>query len=579
MAPFKVGSVDVKMRDTRRPQAPPAAPKTVELPAGHKKRPDCRAVTSPIILDQDQILTLRDGVKIRADIYRPKTDEKVPAIVMWGPYGKSGSGLLNIHTVPLRAGIPTEKLSGYENFEGLDPIEWVPRGYAIVNIDARGVGDSEGDLYWWGTAEGRDGSDAIEELAKLPWCSGKVGLAGNSWLAISQYFIAAQQPPHLAAIAPLEGLADPFREESFRGGIPSTSFSQSIADILSGRQQQEDTCAMVKSFDTTNDYLEDKRVDFSKVQVPAYIGASYSSDLHGVGSLRAFEEIPHDNKWLVLHETQEWYDLYTSERTEDLNRFFDHYLKGAENDWLQSPKVRLALLNYTKPPIVNKVFSDIPWHLPSAVSRQLHLTYDKKLSAEKASLASEISYQADTADQVVFTYDIPSKTAVVGPSTLTIDISSSDHDDLDVYTHIYKADANGNILSNKNIPTPESLSAEKEALLTKNRVFRYWGPEGILRASHRHQSAELATKSWRPLSHKYIQKVKPGDVVRLEIQLWPTGIVFEAGEKLVLKISGEKIGIAALPTLAKAPNPNKGKHVLHVGGQFEGHLQLFTIDV
>lgn len=50
---------------------------------------------------------------------------------------------------------------------------------------------------------------------------------------------------------------------------------------------------------TTNDYVEDKRADFSKVRVPAYIGASYSSDLHTLGSLRAFEEIPHPNKWYL----------------------------------------------------------------------------------------------------------------------------------------------------------------------------------------------------------------------------------------------------------------------------------------
>lgn len=120
------------------------------------------------------------------------------------------------------------------NERRLDPAEWVPRGYAIVNVDPRGVGDSDGNILFWGTAEGRDGHDAIEEIAKLPWCSGKVGMAGNSWLAISQYFIAAERPPHLACIAPLEGLADLAREETYRGGIPCTTFSRWIADILSG---------------------------------------------------------------------------------------------------------------------------------------------------------------------------------------------------------------------------------------------------------------------------------------------------------------------------------------------------------
>lgn len=74
--------------------------------------------------------------------------------------------------------------------------------------------------------------------------------------------------------------------------LPTPIYSRSL-----GRQQQEDVAAMAKSTTTTNDYLEDKRADFSKVKIPAYIGASYSTDIHTIGSLRAFEEIPHPNKW------------------------------------------------------------------------------------------------------------------------------------------------------------------------------------------------------------------------------------------------------------------------------------------
>lgn len=120
MAPFKVGSVDVKMRDAIPMEGPLATPKTTELPAGHKKREDCRPLPCTMVFESDQILTMRDGVKIRADIFRPMMEDRVPTIVMWGPYGKSGSSLLNIHTVPLRAGIPSERLSGYEDFEGQD---------------------------------------------------------------------------------------------------------------------------------------------------------------------------------------------------------------------------------------------------------------------------------------------------------------------------------------------------------------------------------------------------------------------------------------------------------------------------
>lgn len=103
-----------------------------------------------------------------------------------------------------------------------------------MNADARGVGDSEGDIRNWGTGEGRDGHDAIEEIAKLPWCTGKVALAGNSWLALIQWFIAAERPPHLACIAPFEGCSDQLRETLCRGGIPDTAFSGMINHVVAG---------------------------------------------------------------------------------------------------------------------------------------------------------------------------------------------------------------------------------------------------------------------------------------------------------------------------------------------------------
>ena len=125
----------------------------------------------------------------------------------------------------------------------LDPAEWVPKQYAIVNVDARGIGDSEGDMRWWSTAEGRDGHDAVEEISQLPWCTGKVSLAGNSWLAIAQWYIAAEHPRHLTCIAPMEGVSDPFREHMCRGGIPNTRFAGPLAKTFIGKHTHTRTHA------------------------------------------------------------------------------------------------------------------------------------------------------------------------------------------------------------------------------------------------------------------------------------------------------------------------------------------------
>ncbi len=86
----------------------------------------------------------------------------------------------------------------------------------------------------WGTLEGQDGHDFVEQTAAQPWCSGRVALAGNSWLAIAQWFIAREHPPHLACIAPMEGLSDVLRENVGRGGIDNSVFLKMIASALMG---------------------------------------------------------------------------------------------------------------------------------------------------------------------------------------------------------------------------------------------------------------------------------------------------------------------------------------------------------
>lgn len=56
---------------------------------------------------------------------------------------------------PFRCGVPLDRTSGYEKFEAPDPADWTGRGYAIINIDARGAGDSDGDIASWGDQVGR----------------------------------------------------------------------------------------------------------------------------------------------------------------------------------------------------------------------------------------------------------------------------------------------------------------------------------------------------------------------------------------------------------------------------------------
>ncbi|KAF5485396.1 Cocaine esterase [Colletotrichum siamense] len=577
MAPYYVNSIEVLQRPaTAPPWEHPKEPTRVELPAGHKKTPDRRPLDCDIILERDQLLTLRDGVRIRADIFRPKTEGKVPAVLMWSPYGKTGTGALNLDKVPLTAGVPLSKLSGYESFEGLDPAEWVPKGYAVVNADARGVGDSEGDIRIWGTGEGQDGHDAIEEIAKLPWCTGKVALAGNSWLALCQWFIAAERPPHLACIAPFEGCSDHLRETLSRGGIPDKGFSGMINHVINGRNMMEDNITMLDKFPNCREYWDDKRARMDKIEVPAYILASYSTRLHTVGSFRGFEEIPHQKKWIAVHATQEWYDLYSKSRVDDLQRFFDRYLKDIENGWEKTPPVRLAVLGFNKPPILDLSFDHLPWlapYTPTTNVQKLYLTQNKSLQLANEASSSTLEYKDTERLELAYTFQQPTKLA--GPTKLVIHTSCPSQTDFDIYVQLRKRDSSGNDLVHVNMPLGDLGVADAKEVPNINPL-KYLGPTGQLRASRRKVAPEFAQSYWQTLAQDTDEPVKAGEIIKLEIWVWPTAIQFDAGEQLVVKVSGNGMSLPEFEPLAMQPK-DVAQQLVHVGGKYESYLEVVWI--
>jgi len=114
--------------------------------------------------------------------------------------------------------------SRFAGFESPDPVHWVKNGYAVVQADVRGMHKSEGRAGVLRPLDAQDYYDLIEWVASQLWCTGRVGLMDVSYLAMSQWRVAALKPPHLRAIVPWEGVTDLYREFAFHGGIPETKF-------------------------------------------------------------------------------------------------------------------------------------------------------------------------------------------------------------------------------------------------------------------------------------------------------------------------------------------------------------------
>src|SRR3972149_4422405 len=139
-----------------------------------------------VVVEKGLPALMRDGVTLYADVYRPDTAGRFPALVMRLPYNKELFGL------------DTERGFGHS---------FARRGYVVVLQDPRGRFTSEGDFYPL-LPEAEDGYDTVEWAAQLPWSNGRVGTVGQSYYGATQYLLAPTRPPHLVASAPISAASD-----------------------------------------------------------------------------------------------------------------------------------------------------------------------------------------------------------------------------------------------------------------------------------------------------------------------------------------------------------------------------------
>lgn len=513
--------------DTPRVRYPGFNPDTLILKAGSVRREGAMPLPCDILLERDVPIRLRDGVTIYADVFRPVGDEACPALLAWSPYGKEIGGQM-LDDVPMRSGVPLSATSGLEKFEGPDPAYWVAHGYAIVNPDKRGAYMSEGNLLYWGHEDALDGCDVIDWIASQKWSNGKVGMTGNSWLTVSQWFIAAERPEHLAAIAPWEGFCDHYRESGTRGGIPAPEFPEMIAETFaSAHGMLEDQPRMIVERPFMCDYWEDKAARVENIEIPAYVVASYTNSVHTHGSFAGFRRMASKEKWLRVHNTSEWFDYYTPENVEDLRRFFDHYLKGIDNGWEQTPRVRLSVLNPGGTDIVGRAEEDFP-----LARTQYHKLY---LSAADSALLSSLpadqavsEYQSDSArHEVTYRYRMERPTEITGYMKLHLWVSAPDHDDMDLAVRVEKLSRDGQ-------PLPD-------------RTGNLIAATGLMRVSMRQLDEARSTEAEPYYTFTTEQKLKPGEIVPVEIEIWPMGLYFDEGEILQLTVGAYRPANAAIP--------------------------------
>jgi predicted acyl esterase len=537
-----------------------------------------------LVVEKDVDVPMRDGARLKADVFRPDDSGRFPAILNLGPYQKD------------KLWIPPETLeekpNAHMNWETVNPEWWVPRGYAAVRLDGRGSGKSPGHCEPWSLAESIDFYDAIEWAAAQPWCNGNVGLSGISYFAINQWFVANHQPPSLKAIIPWEGFADLYRDALFHGGILSLFmpnwFMAHMMHHLVGRASrqhpnawQTNTLHFWLSNSLDSGAFRGAQAQWDKITVPMLTVGNWSGmALHLRGNTEAFMRAASKHKKLRMHAGTHVHPFYTEEGRRDQLRFFDYWLKGIDNGVMQEPPVKLA---------IRKGRDEIEWRQeqewPLARTQWTRFYFDLAQPASNAgalvpanpSARNSRTYAATSlgsmgstsaASSQVMGGGIPpgmgvsletpalaEDVEVTGPVAASFWVSSSS-EDMDLFLTLRNIDADG-----------------KEVLETGQQGTPVPVAKGWLRVSHRELDPALSLP-YRPY-HKHTRRLylAPGEIVRVEVEIWPTSMVFRKGHRIRLDIQ-PRDGVGSQSYMHYHADYNTGTNTVYSGGDRESYLLL-----
>jgi uncharacterized protein len=491
-----------------------------------------------MLVEKDQQIILRDGAAVFADIFRPAdATQKYPVIFTYGPYCKDQHFINFDPTTYAKSPMKNENMV----WETPDPETWVKDGYIVVRIDQLGSCKSPGKVRILSKAFANDLYDVIEWLGTRPWSSGKVGMLGVSYYAASQWIAAEMHPPHLAAIIPWEGFADAYRDAARQGGILSNTFINGWyhhrvlaaqygkgtinRDVLAKNLEIPDWPKAVAAARLATDpfwinsflpYLP----SLSTIDIPVYSSGNWGGfALHGKGNIDAFQQVSSSHKWLQMHTGNFVKSFYGKEGVADQKQFFDRFLKGADNGMLSIPPIKLAIRYGSGDQYTWRYENE--WPLARTQWTPFYLNGKTgSLNVTAQSNISKVEYAEKTASVTFITKPFVENTEITGPIKLKLWVSSTVND-TDLFVVIKKIDSSGKEMLQVNTThTPGPVT------------------KGWLRASHRKLDPSRS-KPYQPyLTHDEILPLVPGEIVPVEIEVWPTSMIFEAGTTLAVVISG-----------------------------------------
>jgi uncharacterized protein len=506
-----------------------------------------------MVIEWDAPIPMDDGLSLSADVFRPREAGPHPVILSYGPYAKGlafqdGYPSAWQRMVAEHPDVGYGSSNRYQSWEVVDPEKWVPHGYACVRVDSRGAGRSPGFIDHFSPRETRDLYNCIEWAGTQPWSSGRIGLSGVSYYAINQWHVASLQPPHLAAMCVWEGAADCYRDMTHHGGILSTFWANWYDmqvktvqyglgargprsrntgklvcgdEMLSDRELYRNRCDLgdeIRAHPLDDAYHRARSPVWDRVTTPFLSAANWGGQgLHLRGNFEGFVRAASQQKWLEVHGLEHWTHFYTDYGVNLQRRFFDCFLKNADNGWRKQPRVQLQVRHVDR---FAERHED-EWPLARTRWTRFYLNCaDCSLSRDPIAATGQVGYDPQGDGVTFVTPPLDRETEVTGPLAARLFVSSSTTDaDVFLVFRVFTPDMREVVFMGAIDPhTPAA--------------------QGWLRASHRKLDPGISTE-YRPYhAHDEVQPLAPGIAVPLDIELWPTCIVVPAGYRLALTVRG-----------------------------------------
>jgi uncharacterized protein len=461
----------------------------------------------------EQMVPMRDGVKLAASIFLPQGKGPWPVVLVRTPYGKelqaTGNSL------------------------------WTNREFVLVVQDCRGKFKSEGEYRPFMT-DHIDGYDTVEWIAKQPWSNGKVGMYGASAMGIAANLASMMNPPHLVANFVMVARASLYTQSAFMGGV----YRKELNDPWLKRQNAEWVIAETIKHSVYDGFfdLAEMPKHWHEIHVPVYnYGGWY--DIFGQGNIDNFVGLQSTgaglaagNQKLIMGpwghgklEEVKYPTDSTINATEEAMRWFDYWLKGKDNGIMDEPPVRYYVMGDVSSAQApgNEWRSALSWPVPAKPT-----SYFLKPGG---ALSEKMAAEQESTD--TYSYDPKNPVPTIGGANLSVKKGPMDQRATGERKDILK------------FATPV-LSSPVE--VTGRVTVELWAESDAPDTDWMAKLVDVYPDGTERLVLDHEVFMKKGEVYKFSIDLWSTSLVFNKGHRIAIHVTSSND-----PRFD--PNPNTGK--------------------